>query len=519
MRKMFKPGNAFVKACTFSTQLFIVIGLAFSIAGCSKKDNPSGSSSTQNTSTIDSTAITSATPVGLNGTGADPSDLVENSTFSSTVSINFGATVSITNPLSGSGVSIVQTGSDIVITSTVSQVEYQLSGTTTNGSVKIYSTNKFELNLNNVSITSSSGPAINIQTSKTAYVVIADGTTNTLVDAVTYPTSTEDQKGTLCSVGQIVFSGTGNLTVTGNNKHAIVSDQYIRVRSGNITVTGAVKDAMHSSDYFIVDGGTLNLTASDDGIECDEGYIIINDGTFNINSVSHGITASYDSGDKTIVPYFTINGGTIKATVSAGEGIQCKNVLTINNGNITTTSTDDGMNADTAIYINNGSLYLTSSANDGMESNGIVTITGGKTVAIGSQVAKNGVNCGNRAFKITGGLVLGTGAETSEPTANISTINSVIMGAGTANQLIHIEAANGTEALTFLSPGAFNTMLYACSKLKAGTTYNVYTGGSVSSKNTSFNGLYTSGTYTKGTKTGSFTTSSVVTQTGGTLNN
>jgi len=488
------------------------------MTSCSKKDNPGNIQA--NAIAIDSTGITSGTPVGSAATGADADDLVENSSFPSLVTMAFGATASISNPLSGSGgVSIVQTGSDIVITSTATGVEYQLSGTTTNGSVKIYSAKKFELNLNNVSITSTSGPAINIQSSKTAFVVVADGTANTLIDPATYATSTEDQKGTFFSEGQLVFSGNGNLSVTGNNKHGICSDDYIRVRSGNITVTSAVKDGMHTNDYFIVDGGNIKITASDDGIECESGYVIVNAGTLTLNAVSHGITASYADGDKTIIPYVTINGGTINANISGGEGIQSKNVLTINNGNISATSTDDGMNADTAIYINNGSVYLNSSANDGMESNGIITITGGKTVAIGAQATKKGINCGANTFKITGGLVLGTGGETSEPTANVSTVNSVIMGAGTANKIIHFETASGTEALTFLSPTAYSTLLFACSKLKSATTYNVYTGGSVSSKSTNFNGLYTSGGYSKGTKGASFTTSTVVTQAGGTLSN
>ena len=55
-----------------------------------------------------------------------------------------------------------------------------------------------------------------------------------------------------------------------------------------------------------------------------------------------GIAATYDT-DKTIDPYLTINGGNININSTGGEGIESKSVLTINNGTITTKTTDDGL--------------------------------------------------------------------------------------------------------------------------------------------------------------------------------
>jgi hypothetical protein len=82
--------------------------------------------------------------------------------------------------------------------------------------------------------------------------------------------------------------------------------------------------------------------------------------------------------------------------------------------------------------------------------------------------------------------------------------------------LIHIEASDGTEALTFLAPTSYSTLIFAGSKLKQNTGYTVYTGGKVDS-GTTFNGLYTSGTYSGGASTATFTTSSMVTQLGGSI--
>lgn len=449
-------------------------------------------------------------------TGYDEDDLVENSSFTSTVSIVFGDWVSVTNPLEGAGVSVTEDNGNVVITSTVKAVAYELSGTIADGSVKIYSDNKFKLTLNGVDITSSNGPAINIQSSKTAFVVLADATENALEDGSTYATSSEDMKGTLFSEGQLVFSGAGSLVVTANFKHGIASDDYIRVRSGSIEITGAVTDGIHANDAFIADGGTFRITASSDGIECEEGHIIINDGDFTLTVADDGMAASYEDGDESIDPYVTINGGTINVISTAGEGIESKSALTINDGTITTTTTDDGLNAGSAININGGKVYSFSSGNDAMDSNGTFTITGGIVVAIGASGPEAGIDCDARTLAITGGIIVATGGATSAPSSNASSVPSVIMGAGQANRLVSIVAADGTSVITFLAPASYNTMLVGGSRMDMNTTYTIYTGGEVND-GTDFNGLYTGGTYKRGTSGSTFTTSATVTQLGGSV--
>ena len=71
-----------------------------------------------------------------------------------------------------------------------------LSGTTTDGSLLVYREKKFGIQLNGVNITNQDGPAINNQCSKSLYMVVADGTTNTLADGTAYDESVSyQQKG------------------------------------------------------------------------------------------------------------------------------------------------------------------------------------------------------------------------------------------------------------------------------------------------------------------------------------
>jgi len=98
-----------------------------------------GDGTTSATTQIDST-YTSGSGEGSTETGYNADDFVESSfTLSSTVKIVFGAVVTVTNPLKANGVSITTDGNNVVINATVTGVAYDISGGTSNGSLKIYS--------------------------------------------------------------------------------------------------------------------------------------------------------------------------------------------------------------------------------------------------------------------------------------------------------------------------------------------------------------------------------------------
>ena len=137
----------------------------------------------------------------------DEKDQVENSDFSSTVTISFDNTVNISNPMADNGVSVQASGDQVTIISTAEEIEYILSGSTANGMVKIYSDYKFKLTLNGLTITNPSGPAINIQSHKRVFVQLNEGTQNTLTDGSSYATNgSEDQKAAFFSEGQLIFN-------------------------------------------------------------------------------------------------------------------------------------------------------------------------------------------------------------------------------------------------------------------------------------------------------------------------
>jgi hypothetical protein len=442
-------------------------------------------------------------------------DLVENSVFDATVSVSFsGTSATVTNSVAG--VSVSQSGADVVITSTVEGVEYLLSGTTTSGSFKIYSDYKFKLTLNGVDITSSSGPAINVQSHKRVFAVLADGTTNKLTDSASYASSTEDQKACLFSEGQLIFSGSGSLTVTGKYKHGICSDDYVLVRSGaTVTVAAAATDGIHTNEAVLIDGGTVTITSTDEGINCEEGVVTINSGAVTITTTAASAKGIKGYGN------VTINGGDIVVTTKGGdgsEGIESKSILTINDGNIAVTSYDDCINAAASLVINGGTIYCYSSNNDGIDSNGTLTITGGLIISSGTTSPEEGFDCDQNTFKITGGTILGVGGSSSTPTSSVSTQRSVIYGgSGTSGKYISIVSSDGENLFSYKLPRSYSqmTLLYSSSSLLSGGSYTIYSGGTVSG-GTDFNGYLSGATYTAGTQLGTFTATSIVTQVGST---
>ena len=250
-------------------------------------------------------------------------DLVEYYDSKHIVTINYNDySVTIDSP-SASGIEVNIQEGDNTITSTLEGVEIRLTGETANGRFKLYSQYKCKVSLEGVTIHNPIGAAINIQSGKRIFIVLKEGTINNLSDGAAYTLEgTESMKGTFFSEGQLIFSGEGTLNVEGNFRHAIASDDYIRIRSGNINVTKVVRDAIHTKDYFIGDGGVVKLIAGDDGIVVSYGYIHINGGTYSITSEDKGIIASYDSllnttGDL-IDSQVLIKGGNIKI-ITIGE--------------------------------------------------------------------------------------------------------------------------------------------------------------------------------------------------------
>lgn len=331
-------------------------------------------------------------------------DYVENSSFSETVSIVYTDNEATVSTLPD-GVEATVDGAGVIINSTIKGVAYELKGSSSNGYFKIYSEKKFHLTLNGVSLTNPTGAAINIQSGKRVFVTLADGTSNSLVDGSSYNTpDDEDEKGTFFSEGQLIFNGKGSLEVTGNKKHGIVSDDYIRFRTGtNIYITASNGHGIKANDYVAIGGGVLNIEVSGTakkGISSD-GYVLVSGGRTTILTSGDG---EYDEDEDDVSGaagikadlYFQMEGGqlNIKSTGAGGKGINTDGEIIINDGDIQVITTGQtftyssdldskakGIKSDTDVTVNGGTIKIKTTGgkgSEGLEAKGVMNINGGE---------------------------------------------------------------------------------------------------------------------------------------------
>ena len=289
---------------------------------------------------------------------------------------------------------------------------YTLTGTI-NGTVTINTSGNVKLILDNVTIKSSNGPAIYVEEADTVVIYLAEGSKNTVEDSSTYSNLVEDISAVIFSNDDLVFDGTGTLTVKAKYEDGIVSKDDLKIINGTYNIT-ANDDGIRGKDSVYILGGTFNITVGGDGIKSSndtdqsKGFVLIEDGEFTINAKSDGIQAKTK---------LIINGGTID--IEAAEGLEATYVI-INGGTIKIGASDDGINASNkttfytpTIEINGGNITVEMGQGDtdALDANGNLYINGG-TINITAQSPFDYDNEG----KLNGGTVYVNGSEVTELT-------------------------------------------------------------------------------------------------------
>ena len=347
---------------------------------------------------LDFTALTEAPDVPVTDESDSAyNDYVENSTWSKVIMINYmGDRVEVDGTVPG--IIIRPDGAHVtVMNMSSSPVKLVVGGRTADGSLKLYSDKRLQVLLNNADITNPHGAAINNQGSKSMYVVLAGGTTNSLHDGTDYAdVEDEDQKAALFSEGQIIFSGSGRLDVTAVGRGGIRSDDYIRIRPGvNIYVNSTALDGLRANDGIILDGGVINVETSGTGAKGvrSGGPLTVNGGRLiAINNGDTRVTEEDDLADTTACAALycdmplTVNAGTIKlkATGDGGKGVNAKQDVTFTGGTLLAVAAGTrkvkkpkGVKIDGNFAISGGYFYSYSRRSDPIDVSGSTSVAKG----------------------------------------------------------------------------------------------------------------------------------------------
>ena len=147
-----------------------------------------------------------------------------------------------------------------------------------------------------------------------------------------------------------------------------------------------------------------------------------------------------------------ISGGNIKVTTTGtnGEGIESKNYLNINGGEIYVNAYDDGINSAQDMNINGGYVYAQSTNNDGLDANGNLYINGGLVYAIGARSPELAIDANSEEGKkvyINGGVVIAVGG-----IENSRVINQPYIQSSSISSNSWYTVTYGDNAVAFQTP-------------------------------------------------------------------
>lgn len=281
---------------------------------------------------------------------------------------------------------------------------YVLSGTCSDGSVKVKKgVSGVTLVLSGLDLTSSTTAPITCGKSSGVTILAAEGTENALTDAAAnngdnYPDNADAENAVIkCKDGsQVTIGGTGTLTVTANGKNGIKSGAttdeegtaWLVIEDLTLTINAPVNDAVNAEASLTVKSGTITIDAGDDALHADYALAIGESGTAG--------------------PTITIN--------SCYEGLAGANLL-VASGAITIYSEDDCLNAansdltgyDFTMDITGGTIWAYAASDDGLDSNGSLTISGGTLTVWTANTADNQALDADGTITVSGGTVFAAG--------------------------------------------------------------------------------------------------------------
>ena len=286
--------------------------------------------------------------------------------------------------------------------------DFTVSGTLSDGNITISTKENVKIRLSGAKITSSNNPCIFVEDADKAYITLSDGTENYLIaensdDGAIYSKENLEIKGDgslniesstghgiKASDNLNIENGVISINATSDGIH--INDTF-KMTGGTVNIT-SINDGIDCESIVNISAGTINIETNGTTIEntqtrtetaeetprrgmweMDEADVefekstkginaewmmVISGGEINVNSASHAIhcqdeieitggkfslSSKYDKGISAH-GNLTISGAdTVIDVTKSTEGIESKNVMTINDGVISVVSTDDALNA------------------------------------------------------------------------------------------------------------------------------------------------------------------------------
>lgn len=266
---------------------------------------------------------------------------------------------------------------------------YILSGILNDGMITVCAqeTDKIQLVLDNVEITSATSAAIYVLEADKVFITTASGSENILTNGGQYIAVDDNNiDAVIFSKSDLTLNGAGTLNINAASGHGVVSKDDLILTGGTYKITAA-SQGLSGKDSVRIADGTYTITSGKDGIHTENtddasmGFLYIAGGTFMITAEGDGMSAGY---------YLQIEDGTFAITAGEGSSSVTMPVDTMRGGQqggvqeqMKTTATDEnsvsqkGIKAEGVLTITDGT-FVTDTADDSIHSNSNIFITGGE---------------------------------------------------------------------------------------------------------------------------------------------
>jgi len=446
--------------------------------------------------------------------------------------------IDLSNPTATDGVTV----EDGTLTITKAGT-YKLSGEY-QGQIKVETADSdaVRLVLDNANITNSSGAALNVVNADEVILYSASGTTNTISDGADYTaTGEDDPDAVVYSKADLTIAGEGTLKVNGNHEDGIHTSDGLVIASGTLEVNAA-NTGIKGKDYVDILGGTINVTAQQDGIkstnDTDEGkgWTRLSNGTVTVNAGDDGFKASrvveISGGSLTVeqsdegieAQYINISGGDVNVT-SADDGMNASLKTSDSESTDSSANTSDTANQqqnnqqqgslpggqqngtsnqqqqgmgqppqggmpggggggtfeviDAAINVSGGHVTVNAEG-DGIDSNGVTTLSGGTLIVNGPSQGGNAALDTNGDLLLNGATVLsGSTADMFEAPSTNSTSGYLKLTNSSGfeqGSTVQVADSSGKVVANYkVTKSNVQLVLVSSSSIVKGQSYTVYT--------------------------------------------
>ena len=277
------------------------------------------------------------------------------------------------------------------------------------------------------------------------------------------------------------FGGNTTTTTTEDSKKGLKGGSGISITGGTFTLD-TYDDAVHSNTDIKIAGGTFTIAAGDDAFHADT--------ALEIDAGEIKVTKSYE-GLEGMTIY--ICGGNISVTSSddginaAGGSDDTGNVMFGGGGM-------DAVNADNLLTIGGGSIYV-NAGGDGLDSNGNMVLTGGTILVDGPTDNGNGALDYNGSCTNSGAILIAAGssgmAQAPDSSSKVNCIMATVSSVSGGTK-VTVTDKSGNVVVEYTPSKTFSNIVISAPQLVTGTTYTLNIGSSSAGSFTA-NGLSTIG--------------------------